>query len=481
MAAVKGPCVFVADSHHHVLQAYAALTIESSLTLLHLDAHADLGVSALSWAQQAEAPLSELLSRLDETGEASIAEWITPLVLRSIVDSVHWILPAFMRAPTMTPAVPGRVHDWLPSQRLELLPAPLPRRSGGNTDTHSPTKAKRTSHTAPAAQHGVLPCTYLSYYVSDGPVAAPPSALGSTPPAAAASAAAAGAAGEGPACDIHVHHLPPASSDSAVLQGVQPWVLDVCLDYFHCRNEHRDILQRYLSRGEMRDATRAWAVQDAVLGMNIGDAQALVEAHSHVLGALLEAAEPGATGSDPGRGSGTSCSHEGLQEALALNAKHDSPFVSMAADLVLGILTANGWHVPDAALKAKLRGSLEHTPADGLPAALFECGPCLSLPHHAAGLGEMQQSLQALQSALRHLPSAPRVVTIACSCEDGFVPRKVALWLLPRLIQTIQQGLAHVLPGVLEVECSEHLGAELAAAAWGAGATPAAKAASTSA
>jgi len=458
MASVQGPYIYVADSHHHVLGGYALVGLHQPIAMLHLDAHADLGVSGLSWQAQAKAPLLELVSAMDDAGDASIAEWITPLILRRMIESVHWAVPSFMQAPPSdTAAVPaaGTVHDWRASQSINLHRAH--HSSSGTGCTHNseapPTKLKRGAGPPPTPQDGVLPCTLLSYYLSDGPVVEPP--VLPTAATAAASVSVPPAS-----CTIHVGHLASSPPTEALLQGGQPWALDVCLDYFHCRNEHRDIMQRFLSRDELRLATQAWAVEGAILGMTAAAASELVRMHSHVIGSMLAAAQVVPL-NDVVAEQAAVCNSGSLQSVLAEHAAHSSPFVSLAAELVLQILSSNGFCIPQKTLLKELNRTGPHDAAEGLPAALAECGPCLDLPHCPAGTDAMAASLQQLQQTLAKAQVAPCLITIACSSEDGFVPAKVAAWLLPRVMSVLQEGLAHVLSGSPSIVCSEHLSADL--------------------
>ncbi len=439
-----GPHVFVVDSHHHALEAYANRKWSDSVRMVHIDAHADLGVSSLSWHDQLHASLTDLQAAMDSEGDASIAEWIVPLLLRRIVHDVHWVIPSFMSSPKASSTLPAAtVHDWQSLQAVAF--------SKGNSQREVATRAAKHAkvdepHRANSAH--VLPVSLLSYYVSDGDVAPP------SPPSRAGTGTSTGTH-----CTVRVSHMPSSSTpDTPRLCLSDPWALDVCLDYFHCRNHHRDILQRFLTRQELKAATQAWAVEDAIVGMPLKQARALVRAHAHVLGCVMAAALPNTEG---GASTPTPppCTPSELQDILTAYDAHCSPFISFAADTVLQLLVANGFSVARAAVQAALAQQPrdEMDMPEGLPSALWECGPCLGLPHHPAGLAEMQVSLDALQAALAHATVPPTVVTVACSSDDGFVPIEVAEWLLPRLVRAIDQGLSHLHAGPMTVRCSDSL------------------------
>jgi hypothetical protein len=125
MAAAEGPRIYLVDSHHHALAAWDREKLHElpspDVSLVHFDAHADLGIPDISWHLLKEASLGDLQSALDCAGDASIAEWITPLVVRGLVSNVHWVIPWFVAAPDCAAQTcPTTAHDWLPQQSIGL-------------------------------------------------------------------------------------------------------------------------------------------------------------------------------------------------------------------------------------------------------------------------------------------------------------------------------------------------------------------------
>ena len=74
---------------------------------------------------------------------------------------------------------------------------------------------------------------------------------------------------------------------------------------------------------------------------------------------------------------------------------------------------------------------------DQARAAVAECGACLELPHHPSTRLEMVALLREFASCLKGL-TPPKLVTIACSTEDGFTPAIDVPWLLRRVLRTVQ-------------------------------------------
>jgi hypothetical protein len=188
------PLVIV-ESHQHVLEHVHYILRKQKLfqkwTMIHYDAHPDLACSPDLPARLCFLPRcwdKSLYERLDET-PSGIAEWILPLVLGAGLERIYWIKPSS-------------------SQQLPL----------GNN--HYRVGVKTKNNQTVESFLDLEECAVVRvdwnhpYYLDDDTVEAHLQMSRTL--------------------SLHVHN----EDQQVTMNDTTPWMLDICLDYFICRNPY---------------------------------------------------------------------------------------------------------------------------------------------------------------------------------------------------------------------------------------------------
>lgn len=428
--------VAVVDDHHHVLAHWQrwkdAGLLPSGVHMVHFDSHADLGCGSPLDASGDLAAAQASLSRSD----SGIAEWILPLAFFGDVASVHWWRPRFI---TETSA-PAEHPDEGSKPQLEGSSPPSDAGKGLCTvvqwgadqdvvvgkDTRPPPVAAPST----AAEGEIRLAVHFpaAYYVSEG-AHAPLDCLKSPTTFNLT-------VGSEARLDMQV----PEADEACSAAQSNPWVLDVCLDYFHCRNYFMEDMLSHLSRNQVATLRRVFDAEAAIVGMPIERAQALVREHTWLLGCMLR------------------CSVESAQPSTPLNMPaffEDAglelqEFTREAGEGLATVLHEAGLALEAAQLHSAAEAfkegdtSLPEAASDQpLVASMIESGgPCLIQPHTATTAESMLDSLGRFKEWLASQATLPAAITIACSTGDEFVPQKVVRWLLPQVLSSIGEVCA---------------------------------------
>lgn len=188
---------------------------------------------------------------------------------------------------------------------------------------------------------------------------------------------------------------------AAVVQD-RSWILDVCLDYFTTRNPFVDSLRAAkLDAGALECVYSFYTFALDAMDCSV-DLSKLVHA---ILAGRVDEMTVKARSRHPTLRALMACFPEKCRGTLRVRL--------------------------DAMLESAIRWN------DETRAAVAECGPCLELPHHPSTRLEMAALLREFASCLKGL-TPPKLVTIACSTEDGFTPAIDVPWLLRRVLRTVQ-------------------------------------------
>lgn len=197
--------VVVVESHQHVLEHIHFMLRRkmnrklTSWTLIHFDAHPDMACSDNLPAKLCFVPRlvpeKDLYDHLDETS-TGIAEWILPLVLAAQLEHVVWIKPSF-------------------SHQLPLGESRF--QVGVHTGTTTCQEHLESFTDLSDDMDAVVRVDWNHPYYLDDDHVTSDLQLAQT-------------------LLLHVKHVGDTSTTEDVT--ATPWILDICLDYFVCRNPY---------------------------------------------------------------------------------------------------------------------------------------------------------------------------------------------------------------------------------------------------
>jgi hypothetical protein len=404
MTRPKIPLVIV-ESHQHVLEHVHDAIRRQKLfgkpwSMLHFDAHPDLACPRVAPAIACFAPRqtslwddaaagqedqNNLYEMLDSTS-TGIAEWITPLVLAANLSRIEWVKPKFSRQLPL-----GR-HNFAVGAEADSPDGvatflDLPRESRIKVDWHHP------------------------YYLDDGSVV--PS----------------GRLALKRELELRVSELPSSTEICGVPPNArgkddddddddddQPWMLDICLDYFVCRNP-------YVHDIEEVDPETARAFLDVMEGSTVANTELATSDYETDVAAFYDL----------------------LVKALATppcpHGPTDDP--EWAVPPVHASLSRFFANADEAdRLITNLATKIRHDRA--LLAMVVEAVPNWSMPHmsseEATSFDHIDESLRLVKEDLRRRrrKAPPFLITVARSSLDGFTPPAVVEYLQTNLLQALR-------------------------------------------
>lgn len=384
--------VVVVEYHQHALEhIHSILRRRKSLkswSMLHFDAHPDLAcpnndVSALSCFLPRQDKEQDLYERLD-SHSSGIAEWILPLVLAGGLEHVHWIKPPeSQQLPTGNHEY--NVGAWIPP-----------------TDATSPLSEVATFLDLPSSA-AVRVDWKVPYYLDDASAVSKEELLLAK------------------TLQLKVSELEEETSQAGVDDASSSllydgdWSLDICLDYFYCRNP-------FVTDIETIDENFAKALVNVVTRTRM---------HNAVAGdAILE---PATYESELARF--RTLFHQLLQEHNKASIDKLLKFYESEDEARL--------------LLDKLLETLSESkdPAK-LTTMAMETLPNLCMPHDSNGsLEEIQSKTtfrvenmsRMIHRAKKQSGSDPFIVTIARSTLDGFTPSSVVEKLQNNVLAAIHE------------------------------------------
>lgn len=208
--------VLVVESHQHALEhIHSALRrnklLGKSWELIHFDAHPDLAcgifpakacfVPRLEFITSTREPPSNLYDFLDATS-AGIAEWILPLVLAANLKKVVWIKP--------------QCSNQLPNGQHSM-------KVGAWLDTKGESQKIIVQNFLDLPDYAKVKVDWKTPYYFDDDSVRPTEELMLS-------------------IDLDLTVMEITQESSNFLKLTDPWMLDICLDYFGCRNPFLDDL-----------------------------------------------------------------------------------------------------------------------------------------------------------------------------------------------------------------------------------------------
>jgi len=392
----------------------------SDLTMVHLDAHPDLGASATMSAETIFASPHDVYAAM-RTDVGGIAQWILPAVYGGHFRCVWWIRPpwAVQIADGDYAVAVGRAKRTPEGAQIAPAHRVPPRAPVAGAPVHGaaapPGGAVALGAGLPdLGAAGELPevicisCTE-PYFVEDGiycpegdmQAAKPLRLLVSQLPEGAGKEAGEGQPGESSTNSF-------CRQPEELVTG-QPWMLDVCLDYFACGNpflrQTRPAIAAPFAAVQNGAAFRQQGVAD------VAEFLASRDAFDKAYNAVLKA-------------------------AIADDAEADADEIAIEA--IGAFLPAEERET----LLADLRSALDEAKDSELQ-EILEAVDMVTLPLHPVTEAEVRERLAAFDAFLgRILPGGkPAVVTIARSVVDGFCPMRWHCML--------EQGVLEVLRGRL--------------------------------
>lgn len=390
------PLVIV-ESHHHVLEHVHDAIRRRKLfnkpwSMLHFDAHPDLACTVVSPAIACFTPrhfsagdgtggenANNLYEMLDST-TTGIAEWIMPLVLAANLSRIEWVKPKISKQ------LPLGMHDFAvgaeaerPEEIITFLH--LPWESRIKVDWRHP------------------------YYLDDNSV------VNSEKLALKRN------------LKLFVSELPsnsnvfgvPSMSDS-IGDDDEQWMLDICLDYFVCKNP-------YVTDIEEVEPAVARAFLELMKSSSIANTESVNTDYQTDVAIFYDI----------------------LTKVLKLPASNGS--VKNPDRLVTSIPPnlSRYFASPDEA--NKLLADLKEKIGDdrSLVTLVVEAVPNWSMPHmfseEASSLGFIDESLRLVEEDLRsrNIRKRPFLITMSRSSLDGFTPGLVVEYLQSKLITMLQR------------------------------------------
>jgi len=389
--------VVVVESHqhvlyhiHHVLRKQKVL-LKETWTMLHFDAHPDLAcphsdIPAAAcfqprkcWSKEDNTVTGEqyregkdLYELLDSTS-SGIAEWILPLVLAANLETVHWIHPSELNLQQL----PDGEHQYHVGAWIGEV------------------EKRQVQSFLDLPSSAVVKVDWDNPYYSDDDTYAPLGELHLPRK-----------------CTLRVSEL---SADVSFRSAETPWVLDICLDYFICRNP-------FLFDIDMADPVFCKALSEAVLQSAVyerddrrsSDRRELLSFRQH-LGELL-------------RSLSDDMNIDSLQaRLLPLFSFYSSPG---EAKEILGALTK----------------SLQNTTANRsqLITLAIEALPNMTMPHSTKEPTKLDTILPSIEEVYKAAggfsTKEPFIITIARSSDDGFTP--------PYIIEELQASILQRIHGI---------------------------------
>uniref|UniRef100_A0A8C6WIU2 CE022 protein n=1 Tax=Neogobius melanostomus TaxID=47308 RepID=A0A8C6WIU2_9GOBI len=380
--------VWIVEDHHdvvpHIYRSIASRHLPlASIPLVHLDSHPDLLIP-VNMAADTVFDKEKLLSEL------SIENWIMPMVYAGHVSSVAWLHPYWAQQITEGPhrLLVGRdkstttirvtsVENYFLSDGLyvseEQLENSKPLRlSVVRVEPAEPglqpppvKRARAEGSSGP----GVSGC-------SDSPV--PPEALGDCPTPSTQ-----GRGEKAGSTEYVVRNV------SALLSDTQPYVLDIDLDFFSCKNPFKEL----------------YTQEEYTI---------LQELYSF-------------------RGPGPGADQEALEECVEQRVRQLEDLEAAFAELLEddGEETVSRWAEHSgmaslAALISSLKSRKSNPDYEMVHQAGLTCDT-VELPHHISSEEEIQRLVRAVQLVLKRLPK-PTLVTMSRSSLDEYCPLEQVDW-----------------------------------------------------
>jgi len=392
--------VVIVEAHHHCLEHIHSVLRRKKIfrpwKLVHFDAHPDLACpnipAAACFTPRLNIDGGHNLYELLDARASGIAEWILPLTLAAQLQTIEWIKPKFSKQlPCGRHSFQVGVHDpiWKedekPSHFLDLGPG-----AQLKVDWNHP------------------------YYLEDNVVVgASDLALGRP-------------------LTLHVTEM-NSKNDELVLglekdTSSQPWILDICLDYFACWNPYLsdiDAVDPELTNAfleVMKQCTLFEDTNQATMDPSVSKAY-MEQVHDFrdILEKVLTATH--------------------RDDASTMESKLFGYYNSRTTcQRLLGILVAR--IAPHGQPVLKL---------------VIEAIPFWNMPHEVSStdLTTIQKSMlyveKGLQRSLRNQSnhaSKPFLITIARSTCDGFAPAKV--------VEGIQEGVLAMLDRLFKADVNHH-------------------------
>ena len=383
--------VVIVEAHQHCLEHIHSVLRRKKIfrpwKMLHFDAHPDLACPAIPavacFTPGRNIDGKQNLYELLDARASGIAEWILPLTLATQLQTIEWIKPKFSKQfPCGRYSFQVGVHDpiWKendkPSHFLDLgLGAQL------KVDWNHP------------------------YYLEDNVV------VGANDLALAQ------------ALTLHVAELTATNEDDELVLGLvmdtisQPWILDICLDYFACWNPYLsdiDAVDPELTDAFLEVMKQCTLFEDTnQRTMDPSVSKAYIENvcdFRNILGSVLTAKQ--------------------RDDASTMESKLCRFYNSRSTcQRLLEVLVARIKHIGQPVLKL-----------------IIEAIPFWNMPHDVSSteIKTIEKSIlyveKGLQRLLRNqsnLVPPPFLITIARSTCDGFAPAKV--------VEGIQEGVLAML------------------------------------
>lgn len=361
--------IVVVESHHHILEHIHHVLrhkhlLGHSWSMLHFDSHPDLACpnpsipAAACFQPRRQWPDKDLYELLDSTN-TGMAEWILPLVLSADLDKVEWIRPNELSSQMPLGAHSFNVGAFNPSPCLVSKP--------DHFLEISPSATIRVDWNCP-------------YYSDDHTLASTEELLLAK------------------SLDLVVSERCP----SMELPKEQPWLLDICLDYFACLNPFLTDIENIDSNIAMLLIQISKLIKSDSLQNFIGDTLKSI---------IQDSKEPKVSVSEL-----MDDFKRNLECNVFLNS--DQGEVSELLCLLL------------SKLFEKDTQSRKH-----LAGLVLEALPNLAMPHSGQiSVDSITNLLKDMVQSITKYDEEPFMITIARSSDDGFTPKNLVVALQESLL-----------------------------------------------
>ena len=324
----------VVEAHNHALEHIHSALRRRALTdwtMLHFDAHPDLACPRTVSARACFQPRRDepdLYELLDSTA-SGIAEWIIPLILAASLKTIHWIRPKGLVCDAFT--------------------------SGKHTFSVGAWQSTKVDSFLDLEENVAIKVDLPTPYYTQDDSFAPP-------------------------CELQLSqqvglHVLDHFEDSTTLS--EPWLLDICLDYFVCDNP-------FMADIERENSDLAYSLQAAIQQSTVF------------------------------RTDNSSCREIETFHGLWHDAVGQLPDID--ASLVDAMTVFYESRTCLEALLCDVQRSVSTPPSPSLSKAVREAIPNLTLPHRVRNQAKLPRFRR---------DNPPFLITIARSTADGFTPIEV--------------------------------------------------------